>query len=134
MCSETGRDVMAASLCNGDVSNFLTAGMGAEWSSMHERLIIFQSVSKNIALQLKEELKRKMWGSLGADGEALLNNDGEQYRFELQENADALRPMFTRSCRCSSRAPWSGGAGLGKTYIVNAARCEAASILVHRHL
>ena len=110
------------------------AVMVAEWFSMHERLIIFQSVSKNIALQLQEELKRKMWESLGADGEALLNNDAEQHGFELQENADALRPMFTGSCRCSSGALWSGGAGLGKTSIVNAARCEAVSLLVHRHL
>ena len=56
------------------------AGLVAEGFSMHERLIIFQSVSKNISLQLEEELKRKVWESFGADGETLLNSEWEQYR------------------------------------------------------
>ena len=65
------------------------ASLVAEWFSLHERLI-FQCVSKNISPQLKEELKRKVWESLEADGEALLNRKWEQYRYELQENAVAL--------------------------------------------
>ena len=34
-------------------------GMVAEWFSLHERLI-FQSVSKNIPLQLEEEVERSV--------------------------------------------------------------------------
>ena len=60
------------------------AGMVAEWFSMHERLI-FQSVSKNISLQLEEEFKREVWKSLEADGGALLNSEWEQYRYVLQD-------------------------------------------------
>ena len=52
------------------------AGMVAEWFSLHERLI-FQSVSKNISLQLEEELEREVWHSLEADSWALLSGDWE---------------------------------------------------------
>ena len=45
----------------------------AEWITVHKRLI-FQSVSKNISPQLEKELKRKVWESLDADGEALLKS------------------------------------------------------------
>ena len=66
-------------------SGVRVARMVAEWFSLHERLI-FQSASKNISLELKEELKCEVWDSLEADGEALLKSEWEQYHCELQEN------------------------------------------------
>ena len=69
---------------------------------MHERLI-FQSVSKNISLQLKEELKRKVWESLETDGDTL--------RLGFYGKVVLVR----------------------KTAIVYAAPCEGSSILVPRH-
>ena len=62
------------------------AGMVAEWFSLHERLI-FQSVSKNISLQLEEELEGEVWDSFKADSWALLSSEWEQYCYNLEGNA-----------------------------------------------
>ena len=62
------------------------AGMLAEWFSLHERLIS-QSVSKNISLQLEEELQCEVWDSLEAERWALLSSRMERYCYDIQGNA-----------------------------------------------
>ena len=62
------------------------AGMVPAWFSLHERLI-FQPVSKNISLQLEEELEGEVWDSFKADNWALLSSEWEQYCKKLQGNA-----------------------------------------------
>ena len=97
MRTETVLDVMAATRCAGFVFKRVdciplpasgmdrVAGM-AEWFSLRERFI-FQSVSKNISLQLEGRLEREVWDSLEADSWALLNREWEQYCHEIQGNA-----------------------------------------------
>ena len=138
MCTEAVRNAMAATRCAVVVfkrvyyllvqtsSGDRVASMVAEWFSMHERLIIFQSVSKNMSLRLEEELKRKVWESLAADGEALLNSEWEQHRY----NGDIHKILSLLIL---------GLYGVeepvrGETAIVYAARSEVSSILVPRHL
>ena len=99
------------------------------WFSVHERLIIYQSVSKNISLQLEEELKRTVWESLGANGEALLNSEWEQHRYELHENAVAHKMLSLLILGLHGVVVPT----LEKTAVVYAARCEVSSILVPRH-
>ena len=65
-------------------------GTVAEWFSLDERLI-FQSVSKNISLQLNEE--RKVWDSLETDGGALLSNNIAS-RYKKTQSSSPI----TRSC------------------------------------
>ena len=78
------------------------ACMVGEWFSMHNGLIIFQSVSKNISLQLKEELKPRCGIRSGLTVRLCSTANGSHIATNDKENAVALRPMFTSSCRCSS--------------------------------
>ena len=65
------------------------AGLVAGWLSLHERLT-FRSVSRNISLQLEEELKREVWDPIEADGGPLLGTEWEPYCYEIQRNAVAF--------------------------------------------
>ena len=64
-------------------------GMVADWFSLRERLI-FQSVSKNISLQLEGKLEREVWNSLEADSYVSLSSEWEQYCYKMQGNAFAF--------------------------------------------
>ena len=95
-------------------------GMVAEWFSLDERLI-FQSVSKNISLQLNEE--RKVWDSLETDGGALLSNNIASSFKKTQSSSP-----ITRSC-CSCRRSaefWCRSGGLPL--------CMSHVVKYHRHL
>ena len=101
MRTETVRNVMAATRCAvfafkrvsfiphpaSDLD--LVAGVVADGFSLLERLI-FQSVSKNISLQLEREVGREVWNSVEADSWAVLSNNWEQYCCEIQGNAFAF--------------------------------------------
>ena len=68
------------------------AGMVADWFSLHERLI-FQSVSKNISLQLEGSSSAKC-GILSKLTVGLtvgmLSNNWEQHSYKKQRNAFAF--------------------------------------------
>ena len=65
------------------------AGMLAEWFSLHERLIS-QSVSKNISLQLEEELQCEVWDSLEAERGALLSSEWSDIATTYKETRSTL--------------------------------------------
>ena len=86
----------------------------------HERLI-FQSVSKNISLQLEEEPKRKVWSSLLADGGANGNHIAPKYKEKQlpfpKADIHKILLLLMRGI-CGVLVP------IRTTAIVYAARCE----------
>ena len=90
---KTVRNVMAATHCSVFVFKRVyclpslgVAGMVDVWLWLDEQAI-FQSASKNVALQLEEELERNVWDSLEDDKWALVSDESEQYHYETRENA-----------------------------------------------